>query len=64
VFIKITINTKLYLIYGKYSFVLSPYDNGIDCIRTYEALILGCIVIMKKKLFRYIIRRFTCTDSR
>ena len=33
---------------SKYSFVLSPYGNGLDCIRTYEALILGCIVIMKK----------------
>lgn len=31
-----------------YSFVLSPFGNGIDCIRTFEALCLGCIVIMKK----------------
>ena len=31
-----------------YSFVLSPLGNGFDCIRTYEALCLGCIVIIKK----------------
>ena len=31
-----------------YSFVLSPLGNGLDCIRTYEALCLGCIVIIKK----------------
>jgi len=31
-----------------YSFVLSPLGNGYDCHRTWEALILGCIVIMKK----------------
>jgi len=33
---------------GKYAFVVSPYGNGIDCIRTFEALCLGCIVIMKR----------------
>jgi len=31
-----------------YSFVLSPLGNGLDCIRTYEALCLGCIVIIHK----------------
>jgi len=31
-----------------YMFVISPYGNGLDCIRTFEALCLGCIVIMKK----------------
>jgi hypothetical protein len=31
-----------------YTFVLSPLGNGLDCIRTYEALCLGCIVIIKK----------------
>jgi len=33
---------------GKFSFVLSPFGHGFDCIRTFEALCLGCIVIMKK----------------
>ncbi len=32
---------------GKYAFVLSPHGNGLDCIRTFEALCLGCIVILK-----------------
>lgn len=32
----------------KYCFVISPYGRGFDCIRTFEALCLGCIVIMKK----------------
>lgn len=30
-----------------YSFVLSPHGNGLDCHRTWEALILGCIPIVK-----------------
>jgi len=33
---------------SKYSFVLSPHGNGLDCHRTWEALILGCAVIVKK----------------
>lgn len=32
----------------KYAFVLSPPGNGLDCIRTFEALVLGCIVILHK----------------
>jgi hypothetical protein len=31
-----------------YCFVLSPHGNGLDCHRTWEALILGCIPIVKK----------------
>ena len=31
-----------------YSFVLSPHGNGLDCHRTWEALVLGCIPIVKK----------------
>jgi hypothetical protein len=33
---------------SKYAFVISPYGNGYDCHRTWEALILGCIPIVKK----------------
>jgi hypothetical protein len=32
----------------EYTFVLSPFGHGYDCIRTFEALCLGCIVIMRK----------------
>jgi hypothetical protein len=31
----------------KYAFVLSPQGNGLDCHRTWEALCLGCIPILK-----------------
>lgn len=30
-----------------YSFIISPPGNGRDCHRTWEGLILGCIVILK-----------------
>jgi hypothetical protein len=30
-----------------YAFVVSPHGNGLDCHRTWEALVLGCIVIVK-----------------
>jgi hypothetical protein len=33
---------------SKYAFVISPHGNGLDCHRTWEALCLGCIVIVKK----------------
>ena len=33
---------------SKYSFVISPFGLGIDCHRTWEALVLGCIPIVKK----------------
>lgn len=33
---------------SRYAFVLSPMGNGMDCHRTWEALILGCIVVVKR----------------
>lgn len=32
---------------SKFAFVLSPHGNGLDCHRTWEALALGCIPIVK-----------------
>jgi hypothetical protein len=32
---------------SKYAFVISPHGNGYDCHRTWEALCLGCIPIVK-----------------
>ena len=32
---------------SKYTFVVSPLGNGLDCHRTWEALALGCIPIVK-----------------
>jgi len=33
---------------ANFTFVVSPHGNGLDCHRTWEALVLGCIVIVKK----------------
>jgi hypothetical protein len=32
---------------AKYAFVPSPHGNGLDCHRTWEALALGCILIVR-----------------
>ena len=32
---------------SKYAFVVSPFGNGLDTHRTWEALVLGCIPIVK-----------------
>ena len=32
---------------GQYAFSISPHGNGLDCFRTWEDLVLGCIVIVK-----------------
>ena len=31
----------------EFAFVISPHGNGLDCHRTWEALCLGCIPIVK-----------------
>ena len=33
---------------SQYQFVISPHGAGLDCHRTWEALLLGCIPIVKK----------------
>lgn len=33
---------------SQYQFVLSPHGAGLDCHRTWEALLLGCIPIVKR----------------
>lgn len=38
---------KVYEEHGKHSFVLSPHGMGLDCHRTWEALLLGCIPIVR-----------------
>jgi hypothetical protein len=32
---------------SEYAFVISPHGNGLDCHRTWEAIALGCIPILK-----------------
>jgi len=39
---------QTYINQSKFSFVVSPLGHGMDCHRTWEALILGCIVIVEK----------------
>jgi len=34
------------------AFVLSPFGNGMDCHRTWEALLCGCIPIVRSYVFR------------
>jgi hypothetical protein len=36
---------------SNYSFVLSPFGIGMDCHRTWEALCLGCIPVVKAANF-------------
>ena len=36
-----------WLAHGNHSFVMSPHGNGLDCHRTWEALVLGNIPIVK-----------------
>jgi hypothetical protein len=52
---KFTKRTLNWNIMSKYSFILSPFGNGMDCHRTWEALCLGCIPILMapgfKKMF-------------
>ncbi len=38
---------KIILRYKIHKFVISPAGNGLDCHRTWELLLLGCIVITK-----------------
>lgn len=40
--------TDLWKTKGQYAFSISPHGNGLDCHRTWEDLVLGCIVIVKK----------------
>lgn len=34
--------------YSHHAFVISPHGRGLDCFRTWEALLCGCIVIVKR----------------
>ena len=39
---------------SKYAFVASPHGNGLDCHRTWEALVLGCIPIVRSSAIDYL----------
>lgn len=38
---------KYLLEMARYAFVLSPHGNGLDCHRTWEALLVGCVPVVK-----------------
>ncbi|MFO0679358.1 MAG: hypothetical protein U0169_22715 [Polyangiaceae bacterium] len=40
--------TDLLATYARHAFVVSPHGRGLDCYRTWEALLAGCIVIVKR----------------
>ena len=42
---------ELWALYGNFSFVVSPRGDGKDCHRTWEALALGCAVIVSRDFF-------------
>jgi len=35
----------------EFAFVLSPFGNGMDCHRTWEALLCGCIPVVRSSVF-------------
>ena len=39
--------SKLWETKTRYAFSISPHGNGLDCHRTWEDMVLGCIVIVK-----------------
>ena len=41
---------KTWINQSQYAFVISPHGNGLDCHRTWEAIALGCIPIVKTSL--------------
>ena len=34
--------------YARHAFVISPHGRGLDCYRTWEALLMGCVPIVKR----------------
>ena len=46
-----TKRTQLWKEMSNFAFILSPFGVGMDCHRTWEALILGCIPIVKATNF-------------
>jgi hypothetical protein len=45
---------KSWIVQTEYSFVVSPSGNGLDCHRTWEALCLGCIPIVKSSAINHL----------
>tara|TARA_Y100000591_G_C21848390_1_gene710057 strand:- start:3489 stop:4400 length:912 start_codon:yes stop_codon:yes gene_type:complete len=55
VFLKERINrNKTWEVMTIYKFIISPHGNGLDCHRTYESMLLGCIPIVKSSSLDYL----------
>jgi hypothetical protein len=39
---------NLYALYSRFAFVVSPHGRGYDCYRTWEAILMGAIPIVKR----------------
>ena len=42
--------------YARHAFVISPHGRGLDCYRTWEALLMGCVPIVKRSPIDYLYR--------
>jgi len=45
---------ELLALYARHAFVISPHGNALDCYRTWEALLIGCIPIVKRSPIDYL----------
>ena len=45
---------ELLAVYARHAFVISPHGNALDCYRTWEALLMGCIPIVKRSPIDYL----------
>ena len=39
--------TETWKLCSQYKYIISPHGNGLDCHRTYEAMCLGCIPVVR-----------------
>jgi hypothetical protein len=44
----------LFAVYARHAFVISPHGNALDCYRTWEALLMGCVPIVKRSPIDYL----------
>jgi len=47
---------RLLMEYGRHAFVISPHGRALDCYRTWEALLAGCIPVVKTSPIDYLYR--------
>tara|TARA_R110002110_G_scaffold278819_3_gene494003 strand:+ start:1947 stop:2768 length:822 start_codon:yes stop_codon:yes gene_type:complete len=55
---RVEIDTLINKYYSRYQFIISTHGNGLDCHRTYEALLSGAIVIHKHSVLDTLFKQF------